>query len=635
MTSDLEHKHGYCHSASIRRGEAPTTTSENVHQIVTAFSLSSFPGVVKKCPVQIRSNSDHTLKNTSSSASTSCEAVTTTAALKEKKAVSFVETVSVRRTLSRDCYTKEERLAYWFTEKDFKRMKMSSMALVAKMNSGSSSSSSTTRYCTRGLEKYTQVQCRHRLKSRYDSIFAVLDEQDKLLYDEEGFPLDDDRISKVYSTKTSSSILWAHLLQVIVPLLWLLLYFSWSLTWTPTTATQLLTTTLSSSSAAAATTAAAFVSSRKLQYNNNGHQRFKISKTTTTTTKNSIRITPTPTNINNNNDNVMARNMISKQQLGSFEPLDTSRILQPSDRKVVLLDFTKPLSLSSSSSSSSLSSSNEDDRFVDFQEAWDFQKELVEQHIRRLELGNSYSFLNVDNDYNDTDDDENDDQHPQQQQQQQHSSNTVSGCDTILLLQHHPVYTLGTASDEKYVLSHPNNNNNHQSNDGGTTTIDVPVVRMDRGGEVTYHGPGQLTVYLILDLRNYKQDIHWYMRALEEAILVALNEHCNLMYPAQRQDNVTGVWINDHKVAAVGIKCKKWITLHGLAVNVEETSLPQFDGIVPCGLQGRKVGCINQFLTTQTETQAPPMTVPQFAQIMKQALEQVFQIELVEIDMCN
>ncbi|KAG7344707.1 lipoate-protein ligase B [Nitzschia inconspicua] len=402
---------------------------------------------------------------------------------------------------------------------------------------------------------------------------------------------------------------------MFVPLL--LLFFRWSLTWTPASATQLLTTTTVTSSSAAAT-AAAFVASRKLQYNNNGHQRSIIPTTKTTNTP-----TTTTTNNNNNNMMMMARNMVSKQQLGFFEPLDTSTILQPSDRKVVLLDFTKPSS--SSSSSTSLSSSN-DDMFVDFQEAWDLQKDLVERHVRRLESGNFDSFLNVvDNDPDDTYDD-NDDRRPHQR----HSNDVTFGCDTILLLQHHPVYTLGTASDEKYVLSHSNNNNdnnNRRPNDGGTTTtIDVPVVRMDRGGEVTYHGPGQLTVYPILDLRNYRQDIHWYMRALEEAIVVALNEHCDLTYPAQRQEDVTGVWIDDHKVAAVGIKCKKWVTLHGLAVNVEETCLSPFDGIVPCGLEGRKVGCINQF------TKKTPLTVPQFARIMKRALQQVFRIELVEID---
>ncbi|KAG7344706.1 hypothetical protein IV203_032237 [Nitzschia inconspicua] len=202
MTSDLEHKHGYCPSPSVK-GEASTTSTSETVQIGATFP--SFLGVSTKYPpVQTCNNSDHTVKNTSSSSSSSSEAATTVAAL---KLVSFAETVTVRRTLSRDSYTEEERLAYWFTEKDFARMKRSSMALVVKMNS--CSPSSTTKYCTRGLERYSQVQGRHRLKNRYDSIFAVLEEQDNL-YDE-GFSVDDERISKVYSSHTYTSILWAHL----------------------------------------------------------------------------------------------------------------------------------------------------------------------------------------------------------------------------------------------------------------------------------------------------------------------------------------------------------------------------------------------------------------------------------------
>ncbi|KAG7357262.1 hypothetical protein IV203_001950 [Nitzschia inconspicua] len=185
MKSNLEHKHG--HSTSNR--EAPT-----ISEIVKITPFSSFLNVVTKCPIQIRNKSDRTVNTL---------ATEETEAL---KFVSFADTASVRPTLSRDAYTKEEQLACWFTEEDFSRMKKSSMALVAKMNSGSSFA---TKYCTRGLEKYTRVQGRHRLKNRYDSIYAVLDEQDKM-YDE-GISVDDERISRVYSSRTSSSILWAHI----------------------------------------------------------------------------------------------------------------------------------------------------------------------------------------------------------------------------------------------------------------------------------------------------------------------------------------------------------------------------------------------------------------------------------------
>jgi lipoyl(octanoyl) transferase len=111
------------------------------------------------------------------------------------------------------------------------------------------------------------------------------------------------------------------------------------------------------------------------------------------------------------------------------------------------------------------------------------------------------------------------------------------------------------------------------------------------------------------------------MRALEEAIIIALSK-CGLGR-AERQEDVTGVWVDDCKVAACGVKVRKWVTMHGLAVNVEESSLEKIGGIVPCGLEGRDVGCINQFLDK-------PITVGKFAELMKEALEEVFQIELVK-----
>ena len=111
------------------------------------------------------------------------------------------------------------------------------------------------------------------------------------------------------------------------------------------------------------------------------------------------------------------------------------------------------------------------------------------------------------------------------------------------------------------------------------------------------------------------------MRALEESVLLALNA-CGV--DASRQDDTTGIWIDNHKVAAIGVKCRKWITMHGLAVNVESESLDNFQGIIPCGLEGRKVGCVNQFLSGRD-----PLTVKEFAGHMKAALAQVLQVEMV------
>ena len=114
------------------------------------------------------------------------------------------------------------------------------------------------------------------------------------------------------------------------------------------------------------------------------------------------------------------------------------------------------------------------------------------------------------------------------------------------------------------------------------------------------------------------------MRALEEVVLVACRK-LPLSHSATRQDDTTGIWINNHKIAAMGIKCSRWITQHGLAVNVEEVSLSGFKEIVPCGLEGRKVGCLNQFLDQ-------PVKVRDFALLLREALEEVFCIQLVDCE---
>jgi len=308
--------------------------------------------------------------------------------------------------------------------------------------------------------------------------------------------------------------------------------------------------------------------------------------------------------------------MISKQQLGTFEVLEDSELDVPnqSDRKVMLLDYTTEDDDDDDDDEDDVSI---DSSLVEFQTAWDWQKELMERHFTRLAAEH------------------------QQQQQQQDVTNTRSqlstsfldpsvvnngGVDTVIMLQHQPVYTLGTGSDEKFVLAGDGSSGSSSSSNDDEVRPTVPTVRMDRGGEVTYHGPGQLTVYPVLDLRNYKQDIHWYMRALEEATILALSKCGINRTMIERQDDVTGVWVSNHKVAAVGIKCRKWVTMHGVAVNVEQCSLDNFDGIVPCGLEGRKVGCINQFLKANG---LPELTVHQFSNVMAEALEDIFRISLV------
>ncbi|RRT63711.1 hypothetical protein B296_00004949 [Ensete ventricosum] len=145
--------------------------------------------------------------------------------------------------------------------------------------------------------------------------------------------------------------------------------------------------------------------------------------------------------------------------------------------------------------------------------------------------------------------------------------------DMLVILQHHPVYTLGTGSLEKYL--HFN-------------IQDAPyeIYRTERGGEVTYHGPGQLVMYPIVNLRYHKMDLHWYLRSLEEVIIRVLSS--TFAIKASRIKGLTGVWVGNKKVAAIGIRVSRWITYHGLAVNVT-TDLAPFQHIVPCGLQDHEI----------------------------------------------
>lgn len=138
--------------------------------------------------------------------------------------------------------------------------------------------------------------------------------------------------------------------------------------------------------------------------------------------------------------------------------------------------------------------------------------------------------------------------------------------DLLLLLEHPPVVTLGRGSHAAHVLQ----------------PAGVEVCEVERGGDVTFHGPGQLVGYPILDLRAYKQDLHWYLRTLEQALIEAL---ALLDIPAERNPGYTGVWTRGRKIASLGVHVKQWVTWHGFALNVT-TDLTQFDRIVPCGIAG-------------------------------------------------
>lgn len=150
--------------------------------------------------------------------------------------------------------------------------------------------------------------------------------------------------------------------------------------------------------------------------------------------------------------------------------------------------------------------------------------------------------------------------------------------DRLLLLQHPSVYTLGQGSSDEFVKFPAQHS--------------YEIHRIERGGEVTYHCPGQLVGYPILNLHHYQTDLHWYLRQLEEVViqLLALYD-----LKADRISGLTGVWLADKKIAAIGIKVSRWVTMHGFAINVCN-DLSGFQQIVPCGIADRQVGSIQEFI---------------------------------------
>lgn len=158
--------------------------------------------------------------------------------------------------------------------------------------------------------------------------------------------------------------------------------------------------------------------------------------------------------------------------------------------------------------------------------------------------------------------------------------------DVCLMLEHPPIYTLGRGADDKHVRF-----------DSSVTGEDL--IRIDRGGEVTHHCPGQLVIYPILDLRRYKQDLHWYLHTLEDIVISTLTRLG--VEGATTIPGLTGVWVGNSKVAAIGVSARQWITVHGVAINVTNT-LDGFSKIVPCGIEekDKHVGRIVDFVKDTT-----------------------------------
>ena len=179
--------------------------------------------------------------------------------------------------------------------------------------------------------------------------------------------------------------------------------------------------------------------------------------------------------------------------------------------------------------------------------------------------------------------------------------------DLLLLLEHPPVVTLGRTAKEAHIVSTPER----------LRARGVEVFEVERGGDVTFHGPGQLVGYPILDLKRHRRDLHWYLRQVEEALIVAL---ADLGIEAERNTGYTGVWTRGRKIASIGVHARDWVTWHGFALNVT-TDLSFFDLIVPCGIPQVQMTSVARELGSD-------VTLDQVSSVVARAFGQVFRLEL-------
>ncbi len=177
--------------------------------------------------------------------------------------------------------------------------------------------------------------------------------------------------------------------------------------------------------------------------------------------------------------------------------------------------------------------------------------------------------------------------HIQKQLVELRCNNRIPDC--IIFTEHNPVITMGRATDKKHLL----------------VSLDeleargVDLFEVERGGDITFHGPGQSVVYPIVDLNNWGRDVHRYLRDLEKFVIDSLND---LGLKTDTREGLTGIWAGDYKVCAIGVAASRWITYHGLALNVN-TDLDYFRLITPCGIAKYKVGTISELLQEEIDLQ--------------------------------
>ncbi len=240
---------------------------------------------------------------------------------------------------------------------------------------------------------------------------------------------------------------------------------------------------------------------------------------------------------------------------------------------------------------------NKQVKFIDlglmaYQEAWDYQTRLFQETLEVKKQNRPPAGRAGD--------------HPEE--------NQLPTTNYLIFCEHPHVFTLGKSGDESNLLVPKEN----------LGSINASYVPINRGGDITYHGPGQLVVYPVFDLENFFTDIHRFMRTLEEAVILTLDE---FGIEGGRIEKLTGVWLDAthpakaRKICAMGVKMSRWVTMHGLALNVNP-DLNYFNYIVPCGIQDKAVTSMEKELGTTVEMSHVKL-------ILKEKLAETFMFELV------
>ena len=221
---------------------------------------------------------------------------------------------------------------------------------------------------------------------------------------------------------------------------------------------------------------------------------------------------------------------------------------------------------------------------IDYKACWDYQESLFNETVSQ-----KISNRNLE---------------PQQQ---------IETKNHLLFVEHPHVYTLGKSGDVSHLLI----------NDNQLQEKQATYYKINRGGDITYHGPGQLVGYPILDLDHFFTDIHKYLRLLEETIILTLNEYG---IKAGRSKGETGVWLDEdnifkaRKICAMGVRCSRWVTMHGWGFNVN-SNLDYFNNIVPCGIQDKAVTSLNKELGEDVD-------IPEIKEKLKKHFSTLFECEL-------